>query len=41
MAKINGVAIVAVVDMKTCNLDVDAGHDQHILARTLYILRTP
>ena len=42
MAKINGVAIVAVVDMKTCNLDVHAGHeDQHILARTSYILRTP
>ena len=41
MAKVNGVAIVAVVDMKTCNLDVHAGHDQHILARTLYILRTP
>ena len=32
MAKVNRVAIVAVVDKKTCNLDVHAGHDQHILA---------
>ena len=40
MAKVNGVAIVALVDMKTCNLGVHAGHDQQILARTLYILRT-
>ena len=41
MAKVNGFAIVAVVDMKTCNLDMHAGHNQQILARTLYILRTP
>ena len=41
MAKVNVVAIVAVVDMKTCNLGVHAGHDQQILARTSYILRTP
>ena len=38
MAKVNGVVIVAMVDMKTCNLDVHAGHDQQILARTSYIL---
>ena len=41
MAKVKGVAIGALVDMKTCNLDMHAGHDQHILARTSYILRTP
>ena len=27
--------------MKTCNLGVHAGHNQQILARTMYILRTP
>ena len=41
MAKVNEVAIVAVFDMKTCNLDVHAGHNWHILARTSYILPTP
>ena len=41
MAKVKGVAIGSLVDMKTCNLDVHAGHDQQILARTSYILRTP
>ena len=41
MAKVNKVAIVAVFDMKTCNLDVHAGQYQQILARTSYILRTP
>ena len=41
MAKVIGVAIVAFDDMKTCNLEVHTGHDQHILARTSYIFCTP
>ena len=41
MAKTNGVAIVVLVNMKNMHLVVRAGHDQHILARTSYILRAP